>query len=101
MREYDVQAPEVKAATGILMKLVLGFIALIIIMSVATDVLVIVPAGYVGVDYTAWGGINMQSIRLPGWSFKFPIVQKVYLVKTARDTVNLYPGGDDIAVSAP
>ncbi|MCX6695298.1 MAG: SPFH domain-containing protein [Candidatus Altiarchaeota archaeon] len=81
--------------------LFVGFILLIVVLSVVGDILVIIPAGFVGVDYTAWGGISMNSVRNPGWSFKLPLVQSVYLVQTARDTINLHPGGDDIAISAP
>ncbi|MFH1054495.1 MAG: SPFH domain-containing protein [Candidatus Altiarchaeota archaeon] len=81
--------------------LIFGFFGFIIFMSVVSDILVVIPAGYVGVEYSAWGGINIGKIREPGWSFKVPIAQRIYLVKTSRDTVDLYPGGDDIAVTAP
>ncbi|MFH0862928.1 MAG: prohibitin family protein [Candidatus Altiarchaeota archaeon] len=80
---------------------VAGFFIAILLLSSIFDVLVVVQPGYVGVDYNAWGGINMDRVREPGWSFKLPIVTKVYMVKTARDTVNLYPGGDDVPVTAP
>jgi regulator of protease activity HflC (stomatin/prohibitin superfamily) len=86
---------------GLIRLLVIGFILLIVVLVLIPSVLVIVPAGYVGVDYNAWGGVNMDKIRSPGWSFKFPIVQSVYLVKTARDTINLHQGGDDIPISSP
>lgn len=79
----------------------LGIVAAFVCLILLLDVLVVVPAGYVGVEYNAWGGIDMENIRLPGWSFKLPLVQRIYMVKTARDTVNLYPGGDDNAVTAP
>jgi len=80
---------------------VVGFFVAILLLNSVFDVLVVVQPGYVGVDYNAWGGVNMNKVREPGWSLKFPLVTKVYMVKTARDTVNLYPGGDDIPVTAP
>ncbi len=80
---------------------VVGFFVAVLLLNSVFDVLVVVQPGYVGVDYTAWGGITMDKVREPGWSLKLPIIQKVYMVKTARDTVNLYPGGDDVAITAP
>lgn len=66
----------------------IGVVALVII--VISSVLVIIPAGKVGVDYTAWGGVRMDSVRHPGWSFKLPVLQTIYLVQTARTTINMY-----------
>jgi regulator of protease activity HflC (stomatin/prohibitin superfamily) len=98
MKEYSLDGGQAVAWS---FRAVAGIIVLFVVLIMFADVLVVVPAGYVGVDYTAWGGITMDKVRTPGWSFKLPMVQKVYMVKTARDTVNLYPGGDDIAVTAP
>ncbi len=80
-------------------------------IAAVSSALVIVPAGYVGVDYNAWGGINLEKIRTPGWSFKVPVLQTVYMIKTARDTISMYgidypeckkdPECSDIAVQVP
>ncbi len=94
----DVIGRKIAKSIGFLF---LGFIALVFLSSTIFDIVVVVPAGYVGVDYNAWSGINLNAVRSPGWSLKIPILQKVYMVKTARDTINLYPGGDDIAVTIP
>ena len=96
--DYNETVSSIKKLTT---TVVVGFIALILFFVIIGDVIVIIPAGYVGVDYSAWGGINMDKVRNPGWSFKLPLVQQIYPVKTARDTINLHPNGDDIAVSAP
>jgi len=64
-------------------------IVLIILFSIPS-VLVVIPPGTVGVDYSAWAGVHQNSVRLPGWSFKLPFVQSVIKIKTARDTVNMF-----------
>ncbi|MCX6775839.1 MAG: prohibitin family protein [Candidatus Micrarchaeota archaeon] len=71
----------------------------------------IIGPGYVGVIYNAFGGVDMSHTMQPGWNFKIPILQTIYHVKTARDTVNMYgtafgkdcnaPDCDDIAVQVP
>jgi regulator of protease activity HflC (stomatin/prohibitin superfamily) len=96
----DVGAGINKGVKG-LMTLFAGIVVFFIAIWILSDIIVVVPPGYVGVDYTAWSGVRMDKTRPPGWSLKWPIVQTVYMVKTARDTINLYPNGDDIAVSAP
>ncbi len=66
------------------------FLILVLMFVFVAGVLVIIPAGYVGVDYSAWGGVKLDSVRTPGWSFKLPLVQQVYQIKTARDTISMY-----------
>lgn len=71
----------------------------------------IIPPGHVGVIYNAWSGIDFDRVFYPGWNLKIPILQNVYVVKTARDTINMYdtdfancqrdPECDDIAVQVP
>jgi len=70
-----------------------------------------VPPGYVGVYYSAISGVDMDHVRLPGWHFQVPIFQKVYKVKTARDTISMYGFNmdncyrdrncDDVALQVP
>src|SRR3989344_35313 len=87
---------------------VIGTIALALIF--IFSVLVIIPAGKVGVDYTAWGGVTLDKVRTPGWSFKIPLLQKVFLVQTARTTINMYGTAEecekdfscnDVAIQVP
>jgi len=71
----------------------------------------VIEPGHVGVIYNAFGGVDMTHTMQPGWNFKIPILQTIYHVKTARDTVNMYgtafgrdciaPDCDDIAVQVP
>jgi len=92
-----------------IIQLVALIFAVIIGFALITDVLVIIPPGFVGVVYNAGSGVNMDAVRNPGWSLKWPIIQKIYMVQTSRDTINFYPSGnygnaapaDDIPLSVP
>ncbi|MDO8660539.1 MAG: SPFH domain-containing protein, partial [Candidatus Woesearchaeota archaeon] len=71
-------------------------IILILLFSIPS-ILVVIPPGTVGVDYSAWAGVHQNSVRLPGWSFKLPFVQSVIHIKTARDTVNMFGSEEQCA----
>jgi regulator of protease activity HflC (stomatin/prohibitin superfamily) len=70
-----------------------------------------IPPGTVGVYYSAFSGVDMENVRLPGWHFQIPILQQVYKVKTARDTISMYGADvysclddrncDDVALNVP
>ena len=108
MREADViRTPDLaKLLSRTMVWIGILAVSLIVIFSV----LVIIPAGKVGVDYTAWGGVRLDSVRHPGWSFKLPVLQTVYLVQTARTTINMYGTAEecekdfscnDVAIQVP
>lgn len=60
----------------------------IAVVLVLTSIVVISP-GEVGVVYSAMSGVS--NTELPaGWHLRMPILQSVYHIKTARDTVNMY-----------
>jgi len=71
----------------------------------------VIEPGHVGVIYNAFGGVDMSHTMQPGWNLKIPILQTIYHVQTARDTINMYgtafgkdcnaPDCDDIAVQVP
>ncbi len=63
--------------------------------------IVVIEPGTVGVVYNAWGGIDPNTVLNPGWHLRVPVLQSIYPITTARETINLMEGGDDIAVSAP
>ncbi|MBI4450433.1 prohibitin family protein [Candidatus Woesearchaeota archaeon] len=89
----EVKMPEIKLPENFGAKASRFFkwaAAIIIAIILLPSVLVIIEPGYVGVDYTAWGGITLDAVRTPGWSFKLPFLQKVIKIKTARDTINMY-----------
>ena len=77
-----------------------SIVALIILLFF--NPIVVVDPGNVGVVYNAWSGVDLKSTLGPGWHLQAPILQSIYTVQTARDTINLmHDGGDDIDVSAP
>jgi len=76
-----------------------ALVALIIL--VFFNPIVVIEPGTVGVVYNAWGGIDPNAVLSPGWHARVPILQSIYPIPTARETINLMEGGDDIAVSAP
>lgn len=64
--------------------------------------IVVIPAGYVGVIYNAFGGIDFDTIMTPGWNLRVPVLQNVHKVYVERHSVSLLEsGGNDIEVSAP
>lgn len=64
--------------------------------------IVVIPAGYVGVIYNAFGGIDFDTIMTPGWNLRVPVLQNVHKIYVERHTVSLLEaGGNDIEVSAP
>ncbi len=65
-------------------------VAVLVFIIIVPSILVIIPPGEVGVDYSAWAGVHLDTVRSPGWSLKLPVVQKVYKVQTARDTISMY-----------
>ena len=83
---------------------------LIIAVIIAFDSIVIIEAGEVGVVYDASKGILPETMKT-GWHFKTPVLQTVYDIPIARDTINMYyynwadcekdKDCDDIAVSVP
>ncbi len=81
--------------------IVIIFLFIVVPIFFALGPIVIIPPGNVGVIYNASGGIDFDRVLNPGWHFRIPIIQDIILVQTARDTINLHTGGDDIAISAP
>lgn len=94
-----------------IIKIILFIFGLFFLVIIFNSIVEIIPPGYVGVVYDARQGILFDRIMYPGWNFKIPILQQVYKVKTARDTINMYelsydecrkdPECDDVAVQVP
>jgi regulator of protease activity HflC (stomatin/prohibitin superfamily) len=70
-----------------------------------------IQAGEVGVVYDAFRGMLPDAMQT-GWHWKTPVLQTVFHVKTARDTVTMfgvdynkdcvpYPECDDVAIEVP
>lgn len=70
-------------------KWLIGIIVVIFAIALLNPIAIIGP-GEVGVVYSAIGGIDLDRIMEPGWNFRIPILQRIYHVKTARATINMY-----------
>jgi len=80
----------------------MGIIVGLIIFFIFFNPIVVIPAGYVGVVYNAFGGIDFDKVMTPGWNLRVPVFQTIHKVYVERHTVSLLEkGGNDIEVSAP
>lgn len=88
----------------------ISIVAVIVAIALILDSIEIINAGEVGVVYDAGRGILPDTMGI-GWHIKTPVLQTIYHIKTARDTINLYgtyeeckreaDDCDDIAVQVP